>query len=360
MVIVVRAYTARIRRRPPHRVIYGSASVMATVLITHVAIRAFVPTATAVDGVRALPELVVVLLGCCLYLAIETVLIGQILRLTKSPRPSWRVAAGTRSENTLEACTLLAGVLVATSGWWWAPLLAAGPVAAANIVADRNAQLGYHARTDPLTRLLNRDGWAQACVRLWARASQVAVLLIDLDYFKTVNDKFGHPAGDAVLVGLASTLSNDLRKDDAVLARFGGEEIVVAVSVPNAAAAQLIAERLRAAVGELEVRTADNNGRKITLAGRGNAQPVFDQDGMPFYDPMVNARRAISVSVGVAISDPVVLPSLELLIAAADKALYDAKGASRNTVAIFLPPQPSAPAPRATPPHTNSVSPQPA
>lgn len=357
VVVVVRALIARIRRRSPHQVVYGSASVLLTVLLAHLAVVALVPTGRIADGILALPELIVVLSGCGIYWAVETVLIGQILRLTTSPRPTWRAAAGSLGENSLEICTLLAGALVATSGWWWAALLAAGPVAAATIAADRHAQLGHDARTDPLTRLLNRDGWAQACARLWTRTSSIGVYLIDLDHFKSINDNYGHPAGDAVLVRVAAVMVDKLR-DDAVVARVGGEELAVAVAVADDHEAEVIAERLRAAIAsdECRVHVADNNGKAVVLTGRGDGAPVFENNGCPAYDSTISARRAISASIGVAVSSPV-LPTVELLLAAADRAVYDAKKV-RNSVAIFRP-SPDGPAARPAPTGTPDVVHQP-
>lgn len=155
------------------------------------------------------------------------------------------------------------------------------------------------AMTDPLTGLLNRRA-------LFGETAQdtplnTAILLMDLDHFKTINDKFGHTAGDRVLRGFAEVLFSNIRTED-VAARLGGEEfcIVLAASSPKAAAA--VAERIRATLETKIFPTA--------------AGPI---------------RATVSVGIAIRSSEP---ETLQALLSRADAALYQAKAAGRNRVQI--------------------------
>lgn len=114
------------------------------------------------------------------------------------------------------------------------------------------ARLAEMARTDPLTRLLNRRGLREIVDREIARARRnhqpLALLAIDLDRFKRVNDEYGHDAGDDVLVEVARRLSSTVRGAD-VVARWGGEEFLVLLPDTELDRARDVGEKLRAAVG---------------------------------------------------------------------------------------------------------------
>jgi diguanylate cyclase (GGDEF)-like protein/PAS domain S-box-containing protein len=114
------------------------------------------------------------------------------------------------------------------------------------------------AHRDPLTSLLNRRGGSEVITRELERARRkatpIAVLLIDVDHFKQVNDSFGHQMGDLVLQAVARTVTGALRPYDIVV-RWGGEEILVMAPDADAAGAAVIAERLRAAVEALRIAT---------------------------------------------------------------------------------------------------------
>jgi len=155
------------------------------------------------------------------------------------------------------------------------------------------------ASTDDLTGLLNRRGFFAGAHQLVARQARqrqaVSVLMFDLDHFKSVNDRFGHPLGDEVLRTFARVATDNLRAGD-VIGRFGGEEFV-AILAGNLADASVAAERLRLAF----------QAAAHTIAGR-----------------VVQA----TVSIGVA-SGGIDVASL---IASADSALYLAKSNGRNRV----------------------------
>ncbi|MEM6694698.1 MAG: diguanylate cyclase [Pseudomonadota bacterium] len=161
------------------------------------------------------------------------------------------------------------------------------------------------ANTDALTGLANRRA---ALARLDSMASdatadgsQYALMIVDLDHFKAVNDRYGHAAGDAVLVEVARRMDACTRNSD-VLARFGGEEFLVAI--PNCApsCAEHVADRIRYALAQ----------RPVTIPG-------LDQS------------IAVTASIGLAMSTAKHAEPDQLL-EAADKALYAAKAAGRNTV----------------------------
>jgi diguanylate cyclase (GGDEF)-like protein len=157
------------------------------------------------------------------------------------------------------------------------------------------------ATIDGLTGLLNRRAFnAQLDARL--REAQryrkpLSLLLLDIDHFKKVNDTHGHPAGDAVLCGVAQVVKKQARETDFV-ARYGGEEIALVLPETDSTGARAIAERVRTAVAHARHQT-ESGSLQVTLS--------------------------IGVSTWPA-SEP------ETLLEDADKALYRAKQAGRNRV----------------------------
>ena len=161
-------------------------------------------------------------------------------------------------------------------------------------------QLSLH---DPLTGLANRRFLQQNEKHLIANAKrsgkQMAVLAVDLDDFKAVNDRYGHAAGDAVIVTSAVRMKQLLRESD-VIARFGGDEFVIVLGqVDHAAAAREVASRV-----------VESLCQPIPLAGGGTAQ--------------------MGASVGIALCCPGT-ESLDALLKKADAALYAAKREGKNT-----------------------------
>jgi diguanylate cyclase (GGDEF)-like protein len=161
--------------------------------------------------------------------------------------------------------------------------------------------------TDPLTGLANRRWLVEQAPRIWRQArrdgQRVVALVLDLDHFKRLNDAFGHAAGDAVLRGVAKSLGATVRPPD-VLARTGGEELVVLGLVSDPGEARHLAERLRLAVA--------NSG--------------------------VGLEQRVTVSIGVALSQPGYIEdatdSLWRLIDRADAAMYEAKQDGRDRVVV--------------------------
>ncbi|MGB8812522.1 MAG: diguanylate cyclase [Paracoccaceae bacterium] len=166
------------------------------------------------------------------------------------------------------------------------------------------------ALIDPLTGLYNRRYALPALAAISERSAETdsgfAVMVIDLDRFKAVNDRYGHAAGDAVLVEVARRLSENLRSGD-LLARIGGEEFLVALPASGLPQAQATAERLCEVVQE----------RPIALPGGGSL--------------------SVTVSIGLAISEqqwPLQAESVAEVVDRADHALLVAKANGRNKVTI--------------------------
>ncbi len=176
-------------------------------------------------------------------------------------------------------------------------------ITALNIVSEQNAALDAAARQDHLTHLLNLRAFREAMQMHADQAAEAAfcVAFLDVDHFKSINDRYGHASGDAVLVAVAGALRSAARKQD-VVARVGGEEFAVLLPGCDLAGAILAAERLRAAVQALAV-------------------------------PVRDTELAVTISVGVAAAVPFV--SVDALLGAADAAMYLAKAQGRNRVATL-------------------------
>jgi diguanylate cyclase (GGDEF)-like protein len=161
-----------------------------------------------------------------------------------------------------------------------------------------------NAMVDALTGLYNRrwlDDALPRFVRRYARGDQpLSVLMLDVDHFKTFNDRYGHPAGDRVLVGVAHTLRESIRPTDMV-ARYGGEEFIVLLPSADAVGASGVAERVREAVSELKLSAADGSPLPRVTISLGGAVLATGQAG-------------------------------EALVAVADAALYKSKQGGRNRV----------------------------
>ena len=137
-------------------------------------------------------------------------------------------------------------------------------------------QLAAAARTDPKTGLLNATGWQREADAEVARAlrtgTPLALLLVDVDHFKRVNDNHGHLIGDEVLRALTAELRRQVRESD-VVGRFGGEEFTVLLPGTDDAGAYGIAERLRASALAERVRRRHAH-RRHGLDRRGGARPA--------------------------------------------------------------------------------------
>ena len=226
------------------------------------------------------------------------------------PGTSWSLVMATPSSYLFAAVNgggrwvpwvILAGLaLIAGLAAWLTGRLLAGR----ERLADANARLERLARTDSLTGLFNRRYVTEQLQLICASARRhhfpVAVLMVDIDHFKNLNDTFGHAAGDEAIRHVADRLAASLRTED-LAGRWGGEEFVLVLPHTAHDEAMAVAERLRAEVA----------GTPLPLGSGGDIV-------------------ALSVSIGVA-ERPGDLP--DTLVHKADLALYAAKRAGRNRVA---------------------------
>jgi diguanylate cyclase (GGDEF)-like protein len=315
----------------PARVpLYRHAYTTATVLLAAGAAHAVVQAA---GGLPSGPEDVIGVVGVglavLLYVMVNTVLVAAAIAFTRD-RPGSRDLIGRWDDNALEVATICMGALAAVALGSTPGLVAL--VLPPILVLHRAVlvrQLEEEASTDAKTGLLNAAAWqteASRTVRhLHRSGGSAAVLILDLDHFKLVNDAYGHLAGDVVLAAVAAELRAGVREPD-IVGRFGGEEFVVLLpDLANGAAGHgqmyEVAERVRKRVAALgvAVRTPDGG---LTITG-------------------------LSVSVGAAAA-PGDGTTLEQVMKAADAALYTAKRDGRNLVRVAAGglPVPDIPAPR--------------
>lgn len=171
------------------------------------------------------------------------------------------------------------------------------------------AKLRGLAQSDPLTGLPNRRHFEERSAQILTAAGTagrtVALLMVDVDHFKQINDTHGHPVGDAVLKAVARRCRDVLRDQD-LFARFGGEEFIALLTLATSDETRVIAERLRGAIAETSVVVGD-------------------------------LSIGVTASIGAATDIPMnsaISGILEPLIAKADAALYRAKQGGRNCVIV--------------------------
>lgn len=174
------------------------------------------------------------------------------------------------------------------------------------LLENRNREFLERSATDDLTRLANRKTLMDRLdseIRRSARyRTPLVLLLFDLDHFKDVNDRYGHPAGDQVLVHFADILAVSIRETD-LAARYGGEEFAVVLPETAIDEGRIVGERIRSAT-EAAVFP---NGIRITISGGGAAYP---------YDA---ANKNTGADVGRLIDE-------------ADRMLYESKQSGRNRI----------------------------
>jgi diguanylate cyclase (GGDEF)-like protein len=226
--------------------------------------------------------------------------------LTVRVHPAWHQQLWVQLTGSLLAILAIAGLVR-----WRTALLRRRQIELERQIAERTAdlraamdRLGQLVTTDPLTECANRwyfiDEARDAIAREKERGGAVSLIVLDIDYFKQVNDSFGHPAGDAVLAKAGQILRGLARPDD-LIGRMGGEEFALLLPEMNAPVAGAFAEALRLAIGEGKVAP---HGETIS----------------------------VTASLGVAEMRPG--EDFEALYARADKALYVAKNAGRNRVEL--------------------------
>ncbi len=169
-------------------------------------------------------------------------------------------------------------------------------------------QLRHHAQTDDLTGLCNRRHFMELAEKAHQQCREqnqpMAVCMLDLDHFKTINDQLGHAAGDLVLQRVANACLEALRNGD-LMGRFGGEEFVVALPGADIAEARKIAERLRRCVETLPIREHDLNlsvtiGVAAVAAHEDSLEPALIRADLALYRGKAVGRDTVVVDAGGA------------------------------------------------------------
>lgn len=172
-------------------------------------------------------------------------------------------------------------------------------------LAVLSQELSILSRQDALTGLANRRHFDEVLTREWAACQRecaaMNLLFIDVDFFKRYNDHYGHQAGDECLARVAGALASEAKRGADFVARYGGEEFVAFFPRTNTEGLLAIAQRMLRIVDELQIAHAAS-------------------DAAPF----------VTISIGLAVLTPVPGSSVEMLVEAADTALYRAKQAGRH------------------------------
>lgn len=176
---------------------------------------------------------------------------------------------------------------------------------AATALLEANDQLLAMSIRDSLTGIYNRRHFDEALLQEWNRSRRIrqtlSLLMIDVDCFKALNDRYGHQTGDECLRAIASEISTHLKRPDDLVARYGGEEFAVILPGASGRGALTVAERIRTAVESI---------------------------GFSNEDSLVS--RVITVSVGISTEENFIEPDARALLKRADNALYEAKSSGRN------------------------------
>jgi two-component system cell cycle response regulator len=176
------------------------------------------------------------------------------------------------------------------------------------IITLQDVQL-QKANTDSLTQLWNRkrilEILEEELNRNWRGNKPVTCIMLDIDNFKSINDAYGHPVGDRIIIEVASRLQRGVRSYDKI-GRYGGDELLLVLPGLNRANAEAVAERLRKSVCSEKIQT-DAGALDTT------------------------------VSLGVSVFDNTSRPSIERIIEESDHALYMAKGKGRNSTVVSEP-----------------------
>ncbi|MCO1579480.1 GGDEF domain-containing protein [Crossiella sp. SN42] len=288
------------RHRPHHWIFTTSATVLATLAAR-----------TVIGWADPRTDLPAMIAAGVTLLVVRAMIVAVGLRL-RTPTAKAEHVFGQRLDVTVGVVAVCLGGLMAMA-MAEDPLrllLAAPPL----LLLESAAQLPQWQRSaqrDAKTGLANSVHWdrlaREALDRARNRKAAAALLLLDLDHFKRVNDQLGHLAGDAALAAIGRLLLGSVRHGELV-GRFGGEEFVVLLPDTTPGEAERTAQRVRAGVAQLRVPTTATDGREHELSG-------------------------LTVSIGVATS-PRYGYGLPELMVAADSALLAAKSSGRNLVTV--------------------------
>jgi diguanylate cyclase (GGDEF)-like protein len=292
------------RTARPHRVVFSCANTLLGTLAA-VGLQNLADERVLLNGDLSAAGVLAAAVG--IYSGLSLLVAMPAAYLLRRPG-TWRAVVPGREDITFEFSTILLGIVAAgliLHTAWLTPI-----VLALLMILHRSTlvrQLEVAASIDAKTSLLHAGAWQDRATQYLARAEHeqrgAAVLLIDLDFFKRVNDQYGHQAGDVVLRTIAECLKHELRGYDAV-GRYGGEEFVAFLDNVSSDNALTVAARVID-----KIRSAD---------------PQIDG---------IDETITVTASVGVAMY-PTTGTELDELIRAADAALYAAKHAGRDQVCL--------------------------
>ncbi|MEV0071242.1 MULTISPECIES: GGDEF domain-containing protein [unclassified Amycolatopsis] len=311
LIVIVRGQRWFNSRRPPHKFVFTSFTHAVSALAAHQLYQTF--ASAELENLSPGNSLrlfgILMLVGFC-YAALQAIVIGSLLALGGTSAPTLSNVLGTKDDNLLELSTIGLGTIATILLVNFPPAIVI--LVLITVLGNRLAeinQLQSEARTDPKTGIFNVRGWSESADRALTRAARsnemLALLMIDLDHFKWINDTYGHPAGDDVLRTVAQTLDDITRPRD-IIGRFGGEEFLILLPDVDQTAAKVAAERIRLAIAEQQIVTTDKRGGRARITGR-------------------------TTSIGVALLGPNG-STVEQLLHAADAAVYTAKEGGRNQV----------------------------
>ncbi|MFE0022660.1 diguanylate cyclase [Amycolatopsis sp. NPDC059021] len=313
LIAIIRAQRWFTARRPANTFLFASISHSVAAVLGHLAfISLGEPNWMSLSPLESLWEFGLVVFAAVVYEGVQIVYIGGVIALSAGKQAKLRNILGSKQDNILEAVTTGLGAITAVLLIVLPPAVAI--MAVVTVIFNRLAELDQlldDVRTDSKTGVLNMRGWSEAADRALTRTARsdekLALLMIDLDHFKWINDTYGHPAGDDVLRDIAQALDEVTRPSD-VVGRFGGEEFLVLLPDIDETSAREAAERVRSAVAKLHIVTTDKRGGQTTISDR-------------------------TTSIGVALY-PEHGTTMEQLLQAADAAVYVAKENGRNQVRL--------------------------
>jgi len=176
-----------------------------------------------------------------------------------------------------------------------------------NKIQKQKDEIELLALTDPMTKLYNRRYFTQTSKHLLSLAkrdkTELSILMIDIDNFKSINDTYGHKIGDDVIIALSSMMLTISRKSD-IVCRFGGEEFLILFPETDIDGALVIAQKIREETLNIDIKTEDN-------------------------------KIKFTISIGLSKIDIQNDENIEISIKKADDALYKAKNNGKNRVCLY-------------------------
>ena len=357
LIALVRFQRWWIARKPVYTFVHSSVAICCSTLGVHAVANLTPLRDLGVTNHVALgaPIVLGLLGGVAAYYLAQTVMVGAARGLAsrvwdQAPHEregDWQYKLrvhmiGDRSDNAEIVVTLLVAAMITWLAFAWSPaLLLIVPVGAyLTIRGQRLEELQQEidektrtAEIDDRTGLLRVEAFQNEAAKVLARAAHAgestALLVIDLDFFKKVNDTYGHIAGDEVLAATGGLLRKLSRPADLVC-RWGGEEMVLLLPDTDLPAALMVAERVRSAVEEMTIPITRRAGGDVWVMGQA------DENGVR------KPNEVRTVSIGVA-TIPQHGDDVSAAFACADEALYRAKAEGRNRVRAALEVSPVSP-----------------